>query len=119
MVGGFDAEASRTQFFQYGESGGTSCQDSPSGQTITRPAIISSSTNIITAPAISSGRSGAGGSLSRSSGVIRACSRLEEGVSTSPGHTQLTRTPIRSLRSASEAERRTTPALAAPYSGLS
>src|SRR5829696_9293934 len=36
-----------------------------------------------------------------------------------PGEIQLTRTPICSLRVASEAVRRTTPALAAPYSGLS
>src|SRR5215203_1677951 len=45
--------------------------------------------------------------------------RLEAGVSTQPGQMQLTRTPICSFRVASEAVRRTTPALAAPYSGAS
>jgi integrase len=40
---------------QYGASEGTICQGSPSCQIITRPAIVSSSTNITTASAISAG----------------------------------------------------------------
>src|SRR5215213_6955892 len=40
---------------QYGASRGTICQGSPSSQIITLPAIVSSSTNIATASAISSG----------------------------------------------------------------
>jgi hypothetical protein len=83
-----------------------------------RPARVSSARNTIAAAAMSAGDS-TGGSAASSAGVIRARDRREAGVSTSPGQMQLTRTLIVSRHGARQAVNRTTPALAAAYSGES
>ena len=83
-----------------------------------RPARVSSARNTIAAAAMSAGDT-TGGSAAISPGVIRARDRREAGVSTSPGQTQFTRTPIVSRHGARQAVNRTTPALATAYSGAS
>jgi hypothetical protein len=83
-----------------------------------RPARVSSARNTIAAATMSAAES-TGRSAASSAGVIRARVRREAGVSTSPGQMQLTRTPIVSRHGARQAVNRTTPALAAAYSGES
>ncbi len=83
-----------------------------------RPARVSSARNSIAASAMSAGDSTEGRAAS-SAGVIRPRDRREAGVSTRPGQMQLARTPIVSRSGARQAVNRTTPALAAAYSGAS
>ena len=83
-----------------------------------RPAMVSSARKLMTARAMSAGVR-AGGRAARSTGVIRACDRREAGVSTRPGQTQLTRTPIEARSGARQAVNRITPAFATAYSGAS
>ena len=83
-----------------------------------RPASVSSVRNRIAAAAMSAGDS-IGGSAASASGVIRLRDRREAGVSTRPGQMQLARTAMVSRHGARQAVNRTTPALAAAYSGES